>query len=161
MCFTRIYGFIFYDPKVINSSLDLINRSFAVPENRRLSANIYGIFYQEYDPNISDYVERWYMKPVYKEFSLSRTGISITFEISGIYLVIEGTQRNGAGFTSSIDVFIISAVNNSITYNKIYSGQSDTYVISTNTNTLSFTNYNVTRNLGIIAYALYVEWVPQ
>ena len=101
------------------------------------------------------------MKPVYKEFSLSRTGISITFEISGIYLVIEGTQRNGAGFTSSIDVFIVTAVNNSITYNKIYSGQSDTYVISTNTNTLSFTNYNVTRNLGIIAYALYVEWVPQ
>lgn len=68
--------------------------------------------------------------------------------------MIEGMQRNNAGFTSSIDAYIVSFANNSITHNKIYSGQTDSYTVTVDGATMSFIGYSAARNLGITAILL-------
>jgi len=106
------------------------------------------------DATTSPASDIWTYKPNYKSFTLSRTGIAVTFTTPGVYLVIEGMQRNNAGFTSNIDAYIVSFVNNSITYNKIYSGQTDSYTVTVDGATMSFIGYSAARNLGITATLL-------
>ena len=63
MCFTRIYGFIFCDPKVINSSIDSINASYVIPTNRRLDVSVTGINYQEKNESDNTWSDKWVFDP--------------------------------------------------------------------------------------------------
>lgn len=108
--------------------------------------------YQELSGNT--WVDNWTFRATYKEFTVSRTGLAVTFATPGIYLLIEGIQRNNAGFTSNIDVYIVTYAGGTVTYNKIYTGQTAAYNVSASGSTLSFTGYSQALNLGVVAFSI-------
>ena len=85
---------------------------------------------------------------------MSKTGIAVAFTTPGIYLMIEGIQRNMAGFTNNIDVYIVTYAGGTVTYNKIYAGQTAAHNVSASGNTLSWTGYSQALNLGVVAFSI-------
>ena len=85
---------------------------------------------------------------------MSKTGIAVTFTTPGIYLMIEGIQRNMTGFTNNIDVYIVTYAGGTVTYNKIYAGQTAAHNVSASGNTLSWTGYSQALNLGVVAFSI-------
>ncbi len=85
---------------------------------------------------------------------MSRTGTNIDFEYPGVYLLIEGVQRNNVAFTAKIGVYVVSFASSLITYNKIFDGYDSAPAVSVSGTTLQFV-HSSSLNLGIVSYRLY------
>ena len=130
----------------------MLNSSFTIPDGRRLAISGTGLVYQSNeDGTWTDWWKSYYGNG---KFVLSRTGTNIDFEYPGVYLLIEGVQRNNVAFTSKIGVYVVSFASDLITYNKIFDGYDSAPTVSVSGTTLQFV-HSSSLNLGIVSYRLY------
>jgi len=132
--------------------VDDINSSFTIPDGRRLAISGTGLVYQSNEAGTwTDWWKSYYGNG---KFVSSRTGTNIDFEYPGVYLLIEGVQRNNVAFTPKIGVYIVSFASGLITYNKIFDGYDSAPTVSVSGTTLQFV-HGSSLNLGIVSYRLY------